>query len=140
MKLFTDNMLNISLEDLQGQSYFKEVWSGILAGKRFRELIMQSIEIYEKHIPQINRESEKLLLFADVSDIDMINNKEIEWLEKEVNPIYEKLGFTHQAVIMPRSFFAQNMVKNYEGVSESGRFTTNMFSDELTALRWFFRK
>lgn len=139
MKLLTTNLLDISIEEMQGHSYIKEVWSGVLSGKRFRELILQSLELYAERVPGLKKDNTKFLLFADTSDIDMISEKEIEWLNTEINTKYEELGFTHQAVVMPKSFFAQQPIQNYEGVSESGKFTTNLFPDNLSALRWFFR-
>lgn len=140
MKLYTSKMLDISIEDMQGQPFIKEVWSGVLTEKIFKRLIYDSIEVYEKYLPNILNRHETLLMYANVSGITMIRTEEVEWLEKEINPIYERLGFTHQAVVMPSSFFASQAVLNYEGVSESGKFVTNVFKDELSAIRWYFKK
>jgi hypothetical protein len=139
MILYSDSICKVSIQQMKGQYYIAEEWSGILSGKSFRASIMKTLSIYEKQVPELKKEATKFLLYADTSGINMIADKEIDWLNTEINPIYERLGFTHQAVIMPASFFAQQPVKNYEGVSPSGHFTTNLFPDQLSALRWFFK-
>lgn len=135
MKLFTHNKLNISTEVMNEIDYIYEVWSGVHTSTAFRKLINQSLEIYKKIVPQLLERNSRLLLLADVSQLELISSKDIDWLTNEVNPKYEKLGFTHQAVIMPKSKIAQKTVSEYEG--EEGNFITRTFSDDLKARRWF---
>lgn len=135
MKLFTHNKLTISTEVMNHIDYIYEVWSGVHTSTAFRKLINQSLEIYEEVVPQLLKRNNNLLLLADVSQLELISSKDIDWLTEEVNPKYEEIGFTHQAVIMPKSKIAQKTVSEYEG--EAGNFVTRTFPDDLKARRWF---
>lgn len=135
MRLFSNEKLTISIEETQGKKYIKEAWTGVLTTTIFQDLIHQSLEIYKVELPNLIKEGEKFLLLADVSKLEIINAKDIAWLTDEINPKYEKLGFTDQAVIIPKSQMAKSTVAEYEGVT--GGFNTKMFVDELSSLRWF---
>lgn len=139
MNLFTHDRLHISVEEFKGQKYIKEIWIGILTTTLFRELINESLTIYKKYLPKLKQEDEQFLLLADVSKLELISDKDIEWLTDEVNPQYEGLGFTHQAVIIPAGFFAQESVQNYEGETPKGGFDTRLFGNSKEGLSWFFQ-
>ncbi|MTI40952.1 hypothetical protein [Fulvivirga lutimaris] len=135
MKLFKHEKLVITKEEINGVEFIKEVWSGVLSTTIFHKLVLESLKIYREQVPLIKGDSKRFLLFADVSKLEIISAKDIQWLIDEVNLEYEKLGFTEQAVIVPKSQIAQTTVSEYEGVT--GSFNTKLFSEELTALRWF---
>ena len=67
----------------------------------------------------------------------MIRQEEISWLESEINPQYEKLGFTHQAVLSPITEIASNKVDEYNTVDDNATFITKVFKDHKKALKWF---
>ena len=135
MRLFAHDRLVISIEEVQGRKYIKEKWSGVLNASIFHKLIHHSLDLYRQHLPSITTHDARLLLLADVTRIEIISPKDIEWLTEEINPIYEQLGFTHQAVLVPKSQIAQHTVSEYEGIS--GNFITKMFVNELDGVRWF---
>lgn len=135
MKLFKHEKLVITKEEINGVEYIKEVWSGVLSTTIFHKLVLESLKIYKEQIPLVKRDNKRFLLFADVSKLEIISSKDIQWLIDEVNLEYEKLGFTEQAVIVPKSQMAQTTVSEYEGMT--GNFNTKLFSEELAALRWF---
>ncbi|QSE97428.1 hypothetical protein [Fulvivirga lutea] len=135
MRLFSHEKLTISVEETQGLKYIKEEWSGILTSTIFHKLIYQSLDIYKKELKALKGKNDHFLLLADVSKLELISSKDIEWLTDEINPKYEELGFTKQAVIVPKSQMAQTTVAEYEG--QTGGFDTKMFTDELAAKRWF---
>jgi len=137
MKLFSDNKLSISTESMNQESYMSEIWSGVHTSTVFRSLVAQSLNLYEKYVPQLleKNESPYLLLFADVTKLELISANDIEWLTNEVNPRYKELGFTHQAVIQPKSQIAQKNVSKYEGNIDG--FETRIFNNDLDARRWF---
>jgi len=138
MRLFTHPKLRITLEELNGISYVKEVWRGIFNTIVFRELILQSLEIYATEIPKIKHDNGyKLLLLADVRELELIREEDIEWLNNEVNLKYEKLGFTHQAVVAPITEVAYNIVEPYHSNAEKQLFITKVFKSEGEGMRWF---
>lgn len=135
MRLLSHKQLTVSVEETQGVTYIKEVWSGILTPTIFHKLVHQSLDIYKKKVKELKGEKNKFLLLADVSKLELISSKDIDWLTDEINPQYEAFGFTEQAVIVPKSQSAQTTVSEYEG--KTGSFDTRMFLDELSAIRWF---
>lgn len=138
MRLFTHPKLRITVEELNGIPYIKEIWRGILNPEVFRDLINTSLEIYKKEIKNHKLTSQdKFLLYADVTELEMIRAEEIKWLEEEINPQYELLGFTHQAVISPVTQIASNKVDDYHSDAEGAPFITNVFKDHKLALKWF---
>ena len=141
MRLFTHPKLRITIEELNGISYIREVWRGIFNSMVFRELIQNSLEIYEKELPKIKLDpSDKLLLLADVSELELIREEDIDWLNEVVNPKYEQLGFTHQAVIAPKAEIAQNKVEPYHSDAENVPFVTKVFHDEGACMKWFIHE
>ncbi|MEQ8241960.1 hypothetical protein [Fulvivirga sp.] len=135
MKLFKHEKLVITKEEINGVEFIKEVWSGVLSTTIFHNLVLESLKIYREQVPLIKRDSKRFLLFADVSKLEIISAKDIQWLIDEVNLEYEKIGFTEQAVVVPKAQIAQTTVSEYEGVT--GSFNTKLFSEELKAIRWF---
>ena len=135
MRLLSHKQLTVSVEETQGITYIKEVWSGVLMPTIFHKLVYQSLDIYKAKLKELKGNQKKFLLLADVTKLEIISSKDIEWLADEINPKYEALGFTEQAVIVPKSQSAQTTVSEYEGVT--GSFDTRMFLDELSAIRWY---
>ncbi|MGM0582265.1 MAG: hypothetical protein ACQETL_16420 [Bacteroidota bacterium] len=139
MRLYTHPKLRITVEEINNIPYIKEVWRGILNPVVFRDLIDTSLNIYEKEISKHKITGQhKFLLFADVTELEMIRLEEITWLESEINPQYEKLGFTHQAVISPITELASNKVEEYNSEEDDAPFVTKVFKDHKKALKWFF--
>ncbi len=137
MRLLSHEKLVVTVEEIQNTAYIKEVWSGVFTSTVFRRLIEKSLEIYREKVPQLKLNEMNFLLFADVTMLELISAKDIDWLSNEVNLQYEEIGFTHQAVIVPKSSIAQGTVANYEGETVAGGFNTKLFPDELSALRWY---
>ncbi|HET8859155.1 hypothetical protein [Marivirga sp.] len=138
MRLFTHPKLRITVEEFNNIPYIKEVWRGILNPVVFRDLIKTSLEIYEKEIKKHKITGQNyFFLFADVSELEMIRQEEIKWLDEEVNPKYEALGFTHQAVISPVTQIASNKVDEYNSKNDDQPFVTKVFKDQKKALKWF---
>ncbi len=135
MRLFKHEKLIITKEDINDIVYIKEIWSGVLSTTIFQKLINESLAIYRELIPKLKGDNKHFLLLADVTKLEIISSKDIQWLIDEVNMQYEVIGFTEQAVIVPKSQIAQNTVSEYEGIT--GNFNTKMFTEELTAIRWF---
>jgi hypothetical protein len=137
MKLFSHEKLVITVDEIQDTTYVKEVWSGVFTSTVFRRLVENSLEIYREHVSKLKCSKCKFLLFADITNLEMINAKDIIWLTDVVNPQYEAIGFTEQAVIIPKSQIAQTTVLNYKGETREGGFNTQLFNDDLSAIRWF---
>ncbi|ADR20312.1 hypothetical protein MATR_20710 [Marivirga tractuosa] len=138
MRLYTHPKLRITVEEINNIPYIKEVWRGILNPVVFRELINVSLDIYAKEIKKHKiTGQDKFLLFADVTELEMIRQEEITWLDTEINPQYEKLGFTHQAVLSPITLIAANKVDEYNTDDEKAPFVTKVFRDHKKALKWF---
>jgi hypothetical protein len=138
MRLYTHPKLRITVEEINNIPYIKEVWRGILNPVVFRDLIDSSLDIYKREIPKHKiTGQEKFLLFADVTELEMIRKEEINWLETDINPQYEKLGFTHQAVLSPITQIASNKVDEYHSDEENVPFITKVFKDHKKALKWF---
>lgn len=138
MRLYTHPKLRITVEEINNIPYIKEVWRGILNPVVFRDLIDTSLEIYAQEIKKHKiTGQEKFLLFADVTELEMIRQEEITWLDTEINPQYEKLGFTHQAVLSPITLIAANKVDEYNTENENASFVTKVFRDHKKALKWF---
>ncbi|WKV11314.1 hypothetical protein [Marivirga harenae] len=138
MRLYTDPKLRITVEEINNIPYIKEVWRGILNPVVFRALIDTSLNLYKKEIPKHKiTGQEKFLLLADVTELEMIRQEEITWLETDVNPQYEQLGFTHQAVLSPITQIASNKVDEYHSNEDSAPFITKVFKDNKKALKWF---
>lgn len=141
MRLFTHPKLRITLEELNGISYIKEVWRGVFNSAVFRELIKNSLEIYKQEIPKIKQlKEDKLLLLADVRELELIREEDIDWLNNEVNALYEALGFTNQAVIAPVTELAYNIVEPYHSNAENKPFITKVFKSENEGIRWFIHE
>ncbi|WP_375577954.1 hypothetical protein ABWH96_12965 [Marivirga tractuosa] len=138
MRLYTHPKLRITVEEINNIPYIKEVWRGILNPVVFRDLIDTSLDIYAKEIKKHKiTGQEKFLLYADVTELEMIRQEEITWLDTEINPQYEKLGFTHQAVLSPITLIAANKVDEYNTDDENASFITKVFRDHKKALKWF---
>ena len=135
MKLFKHEKLVITKEEINGVEFIKEVWSGVLSTTIFHKLVLESLKIYREQVTLVKGDNKRFLLFADVSKLEIISAKDIQWLVDEVNLEYVKIGFTEQAVIIPKSQVAQTTVSNYEG--QTGAFITKLFAEELSAMRWF---
>ncbi|MBK6264026.1 hypothetical protein JKA74_03170 [Marivirga sp. S37H4] len=138
MRLYTHPKLRITIEEIRGMPYIKEVWRGIFNPIVFRDLIGNSLEIYKTELPKIKMEDQtKFLLFADTKELELIRNEDITWLNEEINPKYEQLGFTHQAVIAPISQFASNKVDDYHTDDDNLPFVTKIFKEDSLAMKWF---
>ncbi|RUA33898.1 MAG: hypothetical protein DSY77_07930 [Bacteroidetes bacterium] len=138
MRLYTHPKLRITVEEINSIPYIKEVWRGILNPVVFRDLINTSLDIYAKEIKKYKiTGQDKFLLFADVTELEMIRQEEITWLDSEINPQYEKLGFTHQAVLSPITQLASNKVDEYNTEDDNAPFVTKTFKDHKKALKWF---
>jgi len=138
MRLYTHPKLRITVEEINNIPYIKEVWRGILNPVVFRDLIDISLNIYSKEIKKHKITGQDyFLLYADVTELEMIRQEEISWLESEINPQYEKLGFTHQAVLSPITEIASNKVDEYNTVDDNATFITKVFKDHKKALKWF---
>lgn len=138
MRLYTHPKLRITVEEIDNIPYIKEVWRGVLNPVVFRDLINTSLEIYEKENKKHKITGQnKFLLYADVTELEMIRQEEITWLESEINPQYERLGFTHQAVLSPITQIASNKVDEYNSANDDAPFITKIFKDHKTALKWF---
>ncbi len=138
MRLYTHPKLRITVEEINNIPYIKEVWRGILNPVVFRDLINTSLEIYETEIKKHKITGQgKFLLYADVTELEMIRQEEITWLDTEINPEYEKLGFTHQAVLSPITQIASNKVDEYNTDDENATFFTKVFKDHKKAIKWF---
>lgn len=130
MRLYTHPKLRITVEEINNIPYIKEVWRGILNPVVFRDLIDTSLNIYRNEIKKHKvTGQEKFLLYADVTELEMIRQEEITWLETEINPQYEKLGFTHQAVLSPITEIASSKVDEYNSEDETAPFVTKVFKD-----------
>jgi hypothetical protein len=138
MRLYTHPKLRITVEEINNIPYIKEVWRGILNPVVFRDLIDTSLEIYTTEINKHKVTGQRnFLLFADVTELEMIRIEEITWLESEINPQYEELGFTHQAILPPKTEIASNKVDEYQSDDENAPFVTKVFKDHKKALKWF---
>jgi hypothetical protein len=138
MRLFTHPKLRITIEEINSIPYVKEVWRGVFNPVVFRDLIDTSLEIYGSEIKKHKvTGQDKFLLFADVTELEMIRQEEITWLDSEINPQYEKLGFTHQAVIAPITQIASNKVDDYNTADEKTAFVTKVFRERKEGLKWF---
>ena len=138
MRLYTHPKLRITVEEINNIPYIKEVWRGILNPVVFRDLINTSLEVYAKEIKKHKiTGQDKFLLYADVTELEMIRLEEITWLDTEINPQYEKLGFTHQAVLSPITEIASNKVDEYNSEDENAPFVTKVFKEHKKALKWF---
>ncbi len=138
MRLYTHPKLRITVEEINNIPYIKEVWRGILNPVVFRDLINTSLEVYAKEIKKHKiTGQDKFLLYADVTELEMIRLEEITWLDTEINPKYENLGFTHQAVLSPITQIASNKVDEYNTEDENAAFVTKVFKDHKKALKWF---
>jgi hypothetical protein len=138
MRLYTHPKLRITVEEINNMPYVKEVWRGVFNSVVFRELIDTSLDIYIKEIKKHKvTGQDKFLLYADVTELEIIRQEEITWLDSEINPQYEKLGFTHQAVIAPITQIASDKVDEYNTADENAPFVTKVFRDHKKALKWF---
>jgi hypothetical protein len=138
MRLYTHPKLRITVEEINNIPYIKEVWRGILNPVVFRDLINTSLDIYANEIKKHKiTGQDKFLLYADVRELEMIRAEEITWLDSDINPQYEKLGFTHQAVLSPITEIAADKVDEYNSDDETGQFVTKVFKDHKNALKWF---
>ena len=138
MRLYTHPKLRITVEEINNIPYIKEVWRGVFNPVVFRDLIDTSLDIYSKELKKHKvTGQDKFLLYADVSELEMIRKEEITWLDSEINPQYEKLGFTHQAVLAPITQIASDKVDEYNTADENAPFVTKVFRDRKQALKWF---
>jgi|GEM_PF-4610145 hypothetical protein len=138
MRLYTHPKLRITVEEINNIPYIKEVWRGVLNPDVFRDLINNSLDVYAKEIKKHKITGQnKFLLYADVTELEMIRQEEITWLDTEINPQYEKLGFTHQAVLSPITQLASNKVEEYHSNEDDAPFVTKVFKDHKKALKWF---
>lgn len=141
MRLYTHPKLRISVEELHGLPYIREVWRGVFNPLVFRDLIENSLKIYEKELPGIKKnQQDSFLLFADTRDLEMIRMEEINWLNEVINPQYEQLGFTHQAVLAPLSQFASKKVEEVNSDENYLPFKTKVFIQEKEATQWFLNQ
>ncbi|SMG15525.1 hypothetical protein SAMN05661096_00778 [Marivirga sericea] len=138
MRLYTHPKLRITIEEISSIPYVKEVWRGVFNPVVFRDLIDTSLDIYRQEIKKHKvTGQDKFLLYADVTELEMIRQEEITWLDSEINPQYEKLGFTHQAVIAPVTQIASDKVDEYNTADENAPFVTKVFRDHKKAIKWF---
>ncbi|WP_188467811.1 hypothetical protein [Marivirga lumbricoides] len=138
MRLYTHPKLRITVEEIDGIPYIKEVWRGIFNPIVFRDLIGNSFQIYKKHLSNIRLEHQnKFLLLGDTRDLELIRDEEVDWINKVVNPQYEALGITHQAIIAPISQYASGKVNEVNTDENYLHFITKLFKDENSALQWF---
>lgn len=140
MELYKKQKIKVTLEEYNGIAFIKEVWQGIITSEELRMYIKDTLEIYEKQLPKLKQETVFFLLYADISEMELIKKDDMLWLDEYATPRYLACGITHQALIMPKSFFAQQSLKSYEGKTEDGKFTTNLFATEREALDWFFNE
>ncbi|MFQ3215093.1 MAG: hypothetical protein ACI9XJ_001132 [Marivirga sp.] len=138
MRLYTHPKLRITVEELNGINYVKEVWRGVFNTIVFRDLVNNSLTIYEEELSKIKTDpNEKFLLFADVRELELIREEDITWLSEIVNPRYETLGFTHQAVIAPVTELASEIVDPYNSRIDNQPFVTKVFKNEGDGIKWF---
>ena len=137
MKLYTHPKLDISIEEVDGIKYFKEVWSGIINTVVFRDLIKITLKIYENEIPKLNNPTNKVLIVSDSREIELIRQEDIEWVMEEIEPIYEKMGITHQALLPPKAFRIQDLIDLYVGSREEVDFHNYPFKTEKEGVDWY---
>lgn len=140
MRLYTHPKLIISLEEINGVKYFKEIWSGIINTVVFRDLIRKTLTIYRKEIPKLNNTTTKLLIISDSREIELIRKEDIDWLNEEINPIYHELGITHQALIPPTTILLNDLIDLYTSDSEEEKFLNLPFKNEEEGLKWFLEQ
>jgi hypothetical protein len=137
MQLLNHPKLKITIEAKGGFSYIKESWIGLINSDTFRSLLLKSIDLYRMNVPGLKPYDGKILLYGDASRMEVIKLEDMEYLATYINPLYEEVGITHQAVIMPKDFLSQQSVKNYEEFSKSGKMLTNVFVTEEEAMKWY---
>jgi hypothetical protein len=137
MNLFSNPKLKISIEEKDGIKFMAEEWSGFISSDQFKDLLRKSIQIYKENMNQLIALEGKIFLFADASKMEIVKKDDMIWLAENINPLYEECGFTHQAVVMPNTFFNQQAVKSYEEFSKSGKMLTNVFKSQNEAWNWF---
>ncbi|MCC5919078.1 MAG: hypothetical protein LAT68_01540 [Cyclobacteriaceae bacterium] len=139
--LYEHENLKIFKVAVDSFEYFHEEWSGMSTSDHFKGLIYESLAVYSKHFDGFRfYKNNKCLLLADVSLHEIVKKEDMAWLAEEINPKYEALGFTHQALLMPLSFIGQMNVKKYEDLSTQIQLKTVMLNTENEALEWFLRE
>ncbi len=137
-RLYTHPKLRITIEDFNGNPYLKEVWRGIFNPIVFRDLIGNSLSIYQKHLANIRlAHQDKFLLFADTRDLELIRDEEIDWFNEMIYPKYEALGISHQAIVQPVSQYASSKVNDVNTEEHYEPFKTKVFKEESAAFKWF---
>ncbi len=137
-RLYTHPKLRITIEEFNGDPYIKEVWRGIFNPIVFRDLIGNSLSIYQKHLPHIRLPHQKhFLLFGDTRDLELIRDEEIDWFNEVIYPKYEALGITHQAIVQPISQYASGKVNDVNTAEDYEPFKTKVFREESDAFKWF---
>jgi hypothetical protein len=140
-KLYTHPKLQVTIEYFNGNPYIKEVWQGIFNPIVFRDLIRNTLNIYEKHLSNIRLEHQnKFFLFGDASDLELIHDKDIIWFNEVIYHRYEALGFTHHAIIQPTSQYASGKVEDVNTDESYEPFKVKVFEEESAAFEWLLKE
>jgi hypothetical protein len=91
-------------------------------------------------LPGIEPYEGKILLLADASRMEVLKNDDMVWLASEINPQFEEMGITHQAIILPKDFLSQQMVRLYEETSKNSRLNIQVFTNKEDAIKWFINE
>jgi hypothetical protein len=137
MRIYTHPKLIIDIKETNGIKYFKLIWKGIFNTVVFRDLVHKSLKSYEEELPKFNNITDKVLIVSDSREMELIRKEDIDWTMKEINPLLEKIGITHQALILPYVQEMSDLGHHYANDNTNEKRIVNSFKNEEEALNWF---
>jgi len=126
--MFTEKLKAADIEYLEDISCIIQHWKGYSISNEFRDVINQTIKIFQggKRFTKII--SDSLLL-------GVVKKEDTDWIAYIANPILIKNGLEKIAFIVPKNVFAQMSVDNYNKESK-GTLAIKYFQTMLEAKSW----
>ncbi len=108
-------------------------WDGFIKSQDFREAILKLVDV----LRQQKEIYPKLSMLADTRTLGILSREDLEWVTKEVNPLYVDAGITHEAFLLSDDAFGASALNRYtQQTTEHGIFTVKLFSDIGDAKAW----
>lgn len=98
----------------------------------FRESEWKSLEYYQEY----KKQYPNLEWFVDARLVEGLDPKDTEWVVTEILPKFADAGLKKEAFVLPKDFFGQLTVEDYQDEAVNGQVKIHMFDDVEKAKTW----
>ena len=103
-----------------------------MTAEEFRQSEYVSYDAYF----QYKKDYPTLEWFVDARQLRPMDPQEVDWVAKEILPMFGKAGLTREAFVIPQHVMAQLAIHQYETKTAGGQVTVQMFGSVEEAKQW----